>query len=66
MIYAYPCQLTPDEDGGLVATFPDVPEAITGGRDRGEALAMAEDALATALGRIRPREVEHPNSQRSG
>ncbi len=50
MIYAYPCQLTPDkEDGGLVATFPDVPEAITGGRDRSEALAMAEDALATAL-----------------
>ena len=49
MIYSYPCQLTPDEDGGLVATFPDVPEAITGGDDRAEALAMAEDALATAL-----------------
>ena len=49
MMYAYPCQLTPDEDGGLVATFPDVPEAITGGRNRAEALAMAEDALATAL-----------------
>ena len=49
MVYAYPCQLTPDEDGGLVATFPDVPEAITGGGDRAEALAMAEDALATAL-----------------
>ncbi len=49
MIYAYPCHLAPDEDGGLVATFPDVPEAITGGRDRAETLAMAEDALATAL-----------------
>ena len=49
MIYAYPCHLTPDEDGGLAATFPDVPEAITGGRDRAETLAMAEDALATAL-----------------
>ena len=49
MIYAYPCELTPDEDGGLVALFPDVPEAITGGKDRTEALAMAEDALATAL-----------------
>ena len=31
MIYAFPCQLTPDEDGGVVATFPDVPEAITAG-----------------------------------
>ena len=49
MIYAYPCQLTPDEDGGLVATFPDVPEAITGGSDRAKTLTMAEDALATAL-----------------
>ena len=49
MFYAYPCQLTPDEDGGLVATFLDVPQAITGGSDRTEALAMAEDALATAL-----------------
>lgn len=49
MIYAYPCMLTPDEDGGLVATFPDVPEAITGGPNRSQALEMAEDALATAL-----------------
>ncbi len=50
MIYAYPCRLTPDEDdGGFVITFRDVPEAITDGRDHTEALAMAEDALATAL-----------------
>ncbi len=49
MIYAYPCHLTQDEDGGLVATFPDVPEAITGGKNRAEALAEAEDALAVAL-----------------
>ncbi len=49
MIFSYPCQLKPDDDGGLVATFPDVPEAITGGRDLDEALRMAEDALATAL-----------------
>ena len=49
MIYAYPCELTPDGDGGLVSLFPDVPEAITGGKDRTEALTMAEDALAIAL-----------------
>ena len=49
MIYAYPCQFILDEDGVLVATFPDVPESISGGRDRTEALAMAEDALAVAL-----------------
>lgn len=49
MLYAYPCELAVDEDGGFVATFPDVPEAITGGSDRAEALALAEDALAAAL-----------------
>ena len=49
MLYAYPHILTPAEDGGLVVTFPDVPEAITGGANQSEALAMAEDALATAL-----------------
>lgn len=49
MHYAFPCELTPDEDGGFVVTIPDVPEAITGGRDLAAALTMAEDALATAL-----------------
>ena len=49
MIYAYPCELAHDGEGGLVATFPDVPEAVTGGADRTRALEMAEDALATAL-----------------
>ena len=49
MLYAYPCELTVDEDSAYVATFPDVPEAITGGKDRAEALEMAADALTTAL-----------------
>ncbi|MBF0246819.1 MAG: type II toxin-antitoxin system HicB family antitoxin [Alphaproteobacteria bacterium] len=49
MRYAYPCTLTPDEEGWLTATFPDVPEAGTDGRTREEALTMAQDALATAL-----------------
>ena len=49
MRYAFPCELNPDEDGSFVVTFPDIPEAITGGGDRTEALEMARDALATAL-----------------
>lgn len=49
MIYAYPCDLGRDADGELVVSFADVPEAITGGADRFEALGMAEDALAAAL-----------------
>ena len=49
MLYAYPCVIEPDGDGGFLAAFPDVPEAVTGGRERSEAAAMAEDALAVAL-----------------
>ncbi|MCY3649435.1 MAG: hypothetical protein OXG40_06815 [Acidimicrobiaceae bacterium] len=49
MIYAYPCEIAADESGELVVTFPDVPEAITGGRDGAEALLLAADALSAAL-----------------
>ena len=50
MLYVYPCALVPEEDGGFSVSFPDVPEALTCGNDRADALAMAEDALAVALG----------------
>ena len=50
MRYVYPCVLTPETDGGYSVSFPSVPEALTCGDDRDEALAMAEDALAVALG----------------
>ena len=50
MQYVYPCVLTPEDEGGFFVSFPDVPEALTGGDDRAEALAMAQDALGAALG----------------
>jgi antitoxin HicB len=46
---AYPAALTPDPDGGFTVTFRDVPEAITEGDTRDEALLRAEDALESAL-----------------
>ena len=49
MIHTYPCELVTDDQGALVATFPDVPEAITGADGRAEALCLAADALAAAL-----------------
>lgn len=49
MRYAYPCTLTPDEEGWLTVSFPDVSEALTSGKTREEALTLAEDALAVAL-----------------
>ena len=44
----YPVTLTPDE-GTVLVTFADVPEAITFGADEDEALLQAIDALETAL-----------------
>ncbi len=44
----YPVDLR--KDGKFViATFPDIPEAITQGRTREEALAHAKDALESAM-----------------
>ena len=51
MFYVYPCVLNPEEGGGFYVTFPDVPGALTNGKDRGEALAMAEDALTARFKR---------------
>ena len=46
----FPVTLTPDEsDGGFVVTFRDIPETITQGETVDEALAMAKDALETAM-----------------
>lgn len=44
----YPVMFDSDETGWAVL-FPDIPEAMTGGDTREEALTMAQDALVTAL-----------------
>jgi len=49
-MWEFPVELTSDEEeGGFVVNFPDVPEAITQGEDREEALLYATEALETAL-----------------
>jgi len=49
MEYVYYAKIEADPDGGYIVTFPDVPEAITAGVDRKEALEHAEQALGLAL-----------------
>lgn len=44
----YPVNLVSDT-GGYVVIFPDIPEALTQGETREEALAMALDALVTSF-----------------
>lgn len=50
MRYAYPANLEPEEGGGFVVSFPDVPETLTEGDTREAALTEAVDALAVAMG----------------
>jgi antitoxin HicB len=45
----YPAHFEPQEEGGFVVTFPDIPEAITQGEDVEDALLHAADALESAL-----------------
>jgi len=48
-MFDYPAVVKAQAEGGFVVTFPDVPEAITQGEDREEALLYAVEALEAAL-----------------
>lgn len=45
----YPVNLVPAPEGGYVVSFPDIPEALTQGDSREEALDAALGALITAF-----------------
>jgi antitoxin HicB len=47
--YRYAASLVSDPDGGVLVTFADVPEAISHGSDREDAIRSAQEALAVAL-----------------
>ena len=66
--FVYPVDLTIDEAGRHLATFPDVPEAGDDGASEAEALAGAKGALVAALvGYIEgKRDVPAPSKPRRG
>jgi antitoxin HicB len=68
MEQSYPVILSLDENGSIIAEFPDVPEAITMGADENEALEWARDALVVALtGYIdERRDIPRPSAPESG
>lgn len=45
----YPAIFHPEEEGGYWVTFPDVPEAVTGGQSTQETYQMAIDCLGLCL-----------------
>jgi len=61
---SYPATFRPDEDGRPVVRFPDLPEAMTDGRD----LAEAQDCLGSALAsRLAHKEkVPRPSRPKAG
>jgi antitoxin HicB len=67
--FVYPAKLTPDkQDGGYVVRFRDLPEAITQGDTRDEALNEAAGALEAAIeGRIMDGlSIPHPSKSKRG
>ncbi|WP_058185709.1 type II toxin-antitoxin system HicB family antitoxin [Terracidiphilus gabretensis] len=47
-MHGYPVKLRKDGEF-VLATFPDIPEAITHGKNRAEALEMAKEALEVSM-----------------
>ncbi len=68
MLQSYPIILTPDEDGTIIAQFPDIPEAMTVGSGETNALDWAQDALVVALtGYIEDRrDIPPPSKPKKG
>ena len=67
MLYAYPARLK-RYPGTIIVTFPDLPEAITEGKDRAEAFVQASDCLDVALlFRLKDeKEVPEPSAPKRG
>jgi antitoxin HicB len=65
--FVYRARFEPGARRGIVVSFPDVPEAITEGRDLADARRQAEEALGLALLSYPPRGLPLPKPKaRSG
>ncbi|MGC9973087.1 MAG: type II toxin-antitoxin system HicB family antitoxin [Bryobacteraceae bacterium] len=66
--FTYPATFSPEKGGAYTVTFPDLPEAITSGKDLPDALEQASDCLQEALaGRIVRRDpVPVPSKPKRG
>jgi antitoxin HicB len=65
--FVYRAHFEPGELGCVVVSFPDVPEAVTQGRDEADARAQAEEALGLGLLSYAVRQLPLPTPRaRSG
>ncbi len=47
--FVYAARFEPGDEGGVVVSFPDIPEAITQGDNEADATKQAREALGLAL-----------------
>jgi antitoxin HicB len=64
--FVYRARFEPGDRRGVVVSFPDVPEAITEGRNEAEACMQAEAALGLALLTYPARGMPLPKSRARG
>jgi antitoxin HicB len=61
--FVYGARFEPGDEGGIVVSFPDVPEAITQGDDEADAAKQAQEALGLALLTYPRRELPVPEAK---
>ena len=64
--FVYRAEFVRGDRKGIVVSFPDVPEAITQGRDMADARMMAEEALGLALLTYPERGLALPSARARG
>ncbi|HTJ94844.1 MAG TPA: type II toxin-antitoxin system HicB family antitoxin [Pararobbsia sp.] len=67
-MYAYPIKIKPDDNGTLLVTFPDIPEAITVAESEEDVGRMALEALESAFDIYfdQRREIPAPSAPKRG
>jgi antitoxin HicB len=63
-MHEYPVKLEADDNGTILVTFPDVPEAITFGENGQDALRRAAEALEAALSIYMDKRLDIPKPSR--
>ena len=64
--FVYAARFEPGDEGGVVVTFPDVPEAITQGDSEADAMKQAQEALGLALLTYPRRDLPIPHAKAKG
>lgn len=58
--YVYPAVFHPNEDGSFTITYPDLPGCISEGKSLGNAMYMAQSALAQWIGYLTDKQQAIP------